>query len=69
MSRLFRQDQDQDQDFFFKTKTKTKTFISRPRRRPFFMSSRRLETKTKVSRLHLWYQVASSIIHPAVWTQ
>ena len=52
MSRLFRQDQ--DQDFFFKTKTKTKTFISRPRPRPLFMSSRRLETKTKVSRLHLW---------------
>ena len=38
---LFRQ----DQDFFFKTKT----FISRPR--PFFVSSRCLETKTKVSRL------------------
>jgi len=60
MSRLFRQDQDQDQDFFFKTKTKTKTFISRPRPRPrpFFMSSRRRETKTKVSRLHLWYKHA-----------
>ena len=35
------QDQDQDQDFFFKTKT----FISRPR--PFFMSSRHLETKAQ----------------------
>jgi len=56
MSRLFRQDQDQDQDFFFETKTKTKTFISRPRPRPrpFFVSSWRLETKTKVSRLHIW---------------
>ena len=49
ISRLFRQDQ--DQDFFFKTMIKTKTFISRPRQ--FFMSSRRLETKTKVSRLIL----------------
>jgi len=37
--RLFLQDQDQDQDFYFKTKT-------------IFMSSRCLETKTKVSRLH-----------------
>jgi len=38
-------------------KTKIKTFISRPRPRPtpFFMSSRRLETKTKVSRLHLCF--------------
>jgi len=51
------------QDFFVKTKTKTKTFtsrprprlrlwISRPRPRPrlYFLSSRRLETKTLVSR-------------------
>jgi len=48
--RLFRQDQ--GQDFFFKTKIKTKTFISRPRL--FFMSSRCLETKTKVLKLHPW---------------
>jgi len=40
---------------FFKTKIKTKTFMSRPRPRPFFMSSRHLETKTKVSILHLQY--------------
>jgi len=44
-SRLFLQDRVQDQDFYFKTKTKTKTI---------FMSPRRLETKTKVSRLHPW---------------
>jgi len=31
------------------------TFSSRWRPRPFFMSSRRLETKTKVARLHSWY--------------
>jgi len=30
------------------------TFSSRPRPRPLFMSSRRLETKTKDSRLHIW---------------
>jgi len=42
-SRLFCQDQDQDQDFFLKTKTKTKT-------KTLFLSSRRLETKTLVSR-------------------
>jgi len=40
-SRLFCQDQDQDQDFCLKTKTRTKTL---------FLSSRRLETKTLVSR-------------------
>jgi len=38
------------QDFFVKTKIKTKTFISRPRPRLGFLSSRRLETKTLVSR-------------------
>ena len=38
-------------DFF--VKTMTKTFSSRPR--PFFMSLRLLETKTKVSRLHPWF--------------
>jgi len=38
------------QDFFVKTKTKTKTFTSRPRPRLYFLSSRRLETKTLVSR-------------------
>jgi len=36
------------QDFF--VKTKTKTFTSRPRPRLYFLSSRRLETKTLVSR-------------------
>jgi len=36
------------QDFFFKTETKTK--CSRPRPRLSFLSSRRLETKTLVSR-------------------
>jgi len=40
------------QDFFFKTMIKTKTFILRWRPRPFFMSLRSLEAKTKVSRLH-----------------
>ena len=40
------------QDFFVKTKTETKTFTSRPRPRPrlYSLSSRRLETKTVVSR-------------------
>jgi len=47
------------QDFFFKTETKTKTKCSRPRPRLHdprprprlsFLSSRRLETKTLVSR-------------------
>ena len=38
------------QDFFVKTKIKTKTFISRPRPRLVFLSSRRLKTKTLVSR-------------------
>ena len=38
------------QDFFSKTETKTKTKCSRPRPRlSFFLSSRRLETKTLVS--------------------
>ena len=48
---------------FVKTKIKTKTFISRPR--PFFMSLRSLEIKTKVSRLHLWqktYMTRSSVV-------
>ena len=40
------------QDFFFKTETKTKTKYSRPRPRLSFLSSRRLETKTLVSRLY-----------------
>ena len=58
------------QDFFFKTKTKT--FISRPRQRPFFMSSRRLETKTKVSRLllcffHLPRSIASFLFKLRAW--
>jgi len=38
------------QDFFFKTETKTKTKCSRSRPRLSFLSSRRLETKTLVSR-------------------
>jgi len=40
------------QDFFVKTKTETKTFTSRLRPRPrlYSLSSRRLETKTVVSR-------------------
>ena len=38
------------QDFFVKSKTKTKTFTSRPRPRLYFLFSRRLETKTLVSR-------------------
>ena len=38
------------QDFFFKTETKTKTKCSRPGPRLSFLSSRRLETKTLVSR-------------------
>ena len=38
------------QDVFFKTETKTKTKFSRPRPRLSFLSSRRFETKTLVSR-------------------
>ena len=38
------------QDFFVKTKTEIKTFTSRPRPRLYALSSRRLETKTVVSR-------------------
>ena len=50
------------QDFFVKTKTKTFTsrprprprlWVSRPRSRLYFLSSRRLETKTLVSRTTL----------------
>ena len=52
--RLFLQDQDQDQDFYFKTKIKIKI-----KTKTIFMSSGRLETKTKVSRLHPWYRADS----------
>ena len=38
------------QDFFFKTETKTKCSRPRPRPRLSFLSSRRLETKTRVLR-------------------
>ena len=59
------------QDFFVKTKTKTFTsrprprlWISRPRPRLYFLSSRRLETKTLVSRttslVHRPYYIASN---------
>jgi len=39
---------------------KTFSSIPRPRPRPFFMSSRRLETKTKVSTLHPWFAFAKN---------
>jgi len=51
-SRLFWQDQDQDQDFCSKTKTKTKALglKTKTKTKTLFLSSRRLETKTLVSR-------------------
>ena len=42
--------QDQDQDFYLKTKTETKTLGLKTKTKTLFLSSRRLETKTLVSR-------------------
>jgi len=58
---------------FVKTKIKTKTFISRPRPRPrlVFLSSRRLETKTLVSRttslLSTYGTRAFGVAGPVCW--
>ena len=48
----------------FFVKTKTKTFSSRPRPKPYFVSSRHLETKTKVSRLHPCLQHKHNCVVP-----
>ena len=53
-------------DFFFKTETKTKTKGSRPRPRLSFLSSRRLETKTLVSRTTSLMQSPNTGFEPSL---